>query len=92
MPFHDTATTSNSSQEKGGNTRKRKSQYPSNVSIKVWGMHVFSLHRTTDTVKLKKTLEWAGSGAEVSDVVAHCHRGQIKTPRITFVLNTLEKN
>lgn len=54
-------------------------------------MPVFSFHRTTDTVKLKKTLEWAGSGAEVSEAVAHCHRGQMETARITFVLNTLAK-
>lgn len=53
-------------------------------------MHVF--HRTTDTVKLKKTFAWAGSGAEDSEAVAHCHRGQMKTARIAFVLNTLEKN
>lgn len=62
------------------------------MCMRVWGIHVFSFHRTTDTVKLKKTLEWSGSGAEVSEGVAHCHRGQLKTARITFVLITMEKN
>lgn len=62
--------------------------------IRVWGMHIssFHVHKTTDPVELEKTLEWTGSGAEVSEAVAHCHRGQMKTARITFALNTREKN
>lgn len=38
MPFHDTATTSNFSQERGGNTRKRKKSVTFTCVYKVWGI------------------------------------------------------
>lgn len=38
-------------------------------------------------MKLEKTLEWTGSGVEVSEAVARCCRVQMKTAIITFVLN-----
>lgn len=51
-------------------------------------MYAFSFHahKTTDTVKPEKTLEWTGSGAEVSEAVYTVTEGRWKLQ----VLNTLE--
>lgn len=79
---NNTATISNSRQERdGGEGNRRKEKKKTSIlhmCVGMWGMCVFKhVHKTTNTMKLEKTLECTGSGVEVSEAVsavAKCKR------------------